>query len=128
MEIPTDLKFTKDHEWIRLENDGSVTVGITQFAQDALGDIVYVEVPAVGENIDSGAEFGVVESVKAVSDIYAPLSGEVVEVNLALEDTPELINESCYDEGWLLRIKPSDEAELDKLLDAEGYREILSAE
>lgn len=128
MNIPTELKYTKEHEWVRLEDDDVVTVGITEFAQEALGDIVYVEVPAIGDEIEAGAEFGVVESVKAVSDIYAPLAGEVVDVNLVLEDTPELINESPYDEGWLLKIKLANIADFEALLDAEGYREILAAE
>lgn len=128
MEIPSDLKFTKDHEWVRIEGDGVVAVGITHFAQDALGDIVYVEVPDVGDPVETGGEFGVVESVKAVSDIYAPVAGEVVEVNLALEDAPELVNESPYEDGWILKIKVSDDGELDSLLDAEDYRELLDSE
>ncbi len=128
MEIPSDLKFTKDHEWVRIEGGGVVAVGITHFAQDALGDIVYVEVPDVGDPVETGGEFGVVESVKAVSDVYAPVAGEVVEVNLALEDAPELVNESPYEDGWILKIKMSDEGELDNLMDAEDYRELLDSE
>ena len=128
MEIPAELKFTKDHEWVRLDDDDIVTVGITHFAQEALGDIVYVEVPAVGLELESGGEFGVVESVKAVSDVYAPVAGVVAEVNLALEDNPELVNESPYDEGWILKMSVKDPAVLEDLLDAEGYRELLDSE
>ncbi|SDK01161.1 glycine cleavage system protein GcvH [Microbulbifer yueqingensis] len=121
-EIRNELKYLSSHEWARLEEDGTVTVGISDHAQDALGDVVYVETPEVGATLAAGDEAGVVESVKAASDIYAPVSGEVVEVNEALEDAPETVNSSPYDEGWFYRVKPSDTSELDKLLDADAYR------
>ncbi|WGL15947.1 glycine cleavage system protein GcvH [Microbulbifer bruguierae] len=121
-EIRSELKYASSHEWARLEEDGTVTVGISDHAQDALGDVVYVETPEVGQVLTAGEEAGVVESVKAASDIYSPISGEVVAVNGALEDEPETVNSSPYDDGWFFRIKPSDESELDKLLDAEAYK------
>ncbi|WP_308365413.1 MULTISPECIES: glycine cleavage system protein GcvH [unclassified Microbulbifer] len=121
-EIRSELKYLSSHEWARLEEDGTVTIGISDHAQDALGDVVYVETPEVGTNLAAGDEAGVVESVKAASDIYAPVSGEVVAVNEALEDAPETVNASPYDDGWFFRVKPSDTSELDKLLDAEAYR------
>lgn len=121
-EIRSELKYLSSHEWARLEEDGTVTIGISDHAQDALGDVVYVETPEVGTNLAAGDEAGVVESVKAASDIYAPVSGEVVAVNEALEDAPETVNASPYDDGWFFRVKPSDPSELDKLLDAEAYR------
>jgi glycine cleavage system H protein len=122
-EIRNELKYLSSHEWARLEEDGTVTVGISDHAQDALGDVVYVETPEVGTVLAAGDEAGVVESVKAASDIYSPISGEVIEVNEALEDAPETVNASPYDDGWFYRIKPSDPSELDKLLDADAYRE-----
>ncbi|MGL6160010.1 glycine cleavage system protein GcvH [Microbulbifer sp.] len=121
-EIRSELKYLSSHEWARLEEDGTVTIGVSDHAQDALGDVVYVETPEVGTNLAAGDEAGVVESVKAASDIYAPVSGEVVAVNEALEDAPETVNASPYDDGWFFRVKPSDPSELDKLLDAEAYR------
>ena len=121
-EIRSELKYASSHEWARLEEDGTVTVGISDHAQDALGDVVYVETPEVGTTLSAGEEAGVVESVKAASDIYAPISGEVIAVNDALEDEPETVNSSPYDDGWFFKIKPSDESELDKLLDAEAYK------
>ena len=121
-EIRSELKYASSHEWARLEEDGTVTVGISDHAQDALGDVVYVETPEVGQTLSAGEEAGVVESVKAASDIYAPISGEVVAVNEALEDEPETVNSSPYDDGWFFKIKPSDESELDKLLDADAYK------
>jgi len=121
-EIRSELKYASSHEWARLEDDGTVTIGISDHAQDALGDVVYVETPEVGATLTAGEEAGVVESVKAASDIYAPISGEVVAVNEALEDEPETVNSSPYDDGWFFRIKPSDESELEKLLDADAYR------
>lgn len=125
MEIPSGLKFTKEHEWVRDEGDGVVTVGISSYAQDALGDIVYVEVPEVGRALEAGEEFGVVESVKAVSDVYCPVTGEVVEVNEALEDNPELINESAFDNGWMIRVKLVDRGELVGMMDVEEYEAYL---
>jgi glycine cleavage system H protein len=119
--IPTELRYAASHEWARLEDDGSVVVGITDHAQDALGDVVFVELPEVGSAVEMGAECAVVESVKAASDIYAPVSGEIIEVNEALEDAPETINEDSYGDGWLFRIQPDNEDQLNDLLDAEGY-------
>ncbi|WP_299595008.1 glycine cleavage system protein GcvH [uncultured Microbulbifer sp.] len=121
-EIRSELKYASSHEWARLEEDGTVTVGISDHAQDSLGDVVYVETPEVGQTLSAGEEAGVVESVKAASDIYAPISGEVIAVNGALEDEPETVNSSPYDDGWFFKIKPSDESELDKLLDADAYK------
>src|SRR5262245_44797216 len=120
MTVPTDLKYTDSHEWARLEPDGSVTVGITHHAQDRLGDLVYVENPAVGKRFQKGQECGVVESVKAASDIYAPVSGEVIAINDALSTHPEAINQDAY-AAWMFKLKPSDPAELAALLDAAGY-------
>ncbi|MBY6190154.1 glycine cleavage system protein GcvH [Microbulbifer agarilyticus] len=121
-EIRNELKYASSHEWARLEEDGTVTVGISDHAQDALGDVVYVETPEVGQTLSAGEEAGVVESVKAASDIYAPISGEVVAINEALEDEPETVNSSPYDDGWFFKVKPSDEGELEKLLDADAYK------
>jgi glycine cleavage system H protein len=124
---PTDLKYATSHEWARLDGD-IITVGITDHAQEALGDLVFVELPEVGDSINAGDEAGVVESVKAASDIYAPVSGEVVEINPALEDTPELINSDPYGEGWMYKIKVSDLAELDDMMSADEYDAQVSAE
>ena len=117
----TELKYAASHEWARLEEDGTVTVGISDHAQQALGDVVFVEAPDIGDDLDAGGEAGVVESVKAASDIYSPVSGEVVAVNEVLEDAPETINEDPYGEGWMFRIKPVDVSEFDELLNAEAY-------
>ncbi|RMF97093.1 MAG: glycine cleavage system protein GcvH [Gammaproteobacteria bacterium] len=125
-EVPENLKYTSDHEWCRLEDDGSVTVGITDHAQQALGELVYVELPEVGAEFAAGDACAVVESVKAASDVYAPLGGEVVEVNEQLEGEPELVNSSPYDEGWLLRLTPADPAAMDELLDPENYEQVLA--
>jgi glycine cleavage system H protein len=125
MNFPEDLLYTDEHEWARVEDDGSVTVGITDHAQDALGDVVYVEVPEVGASFGAGEDFGVVESVKTVSDLYAPVSGEIVAVNEELEDAPEMVNEEPYGGGWVVRIEPADDDELDALMDVEAYREFL---
>jgi glycine cleavage system H protein len=124
---PTDLKYATSHEWARLDSD-IITVGITDHAQEALGDLVFVELPEVGDSVNAGDEAGVVESVKAASDIYAPVSGEVVEINPALEDTPELINSDPYGEGWMYKIKVSDLAELDDMMSADEYDAQVSAE
>ncbi len=121
MEVPANLKYSKDHEWVREEAGGIVTMGITNHAQDALGDIVFFEAPSNGTAVEQGDEFCVVESVKAVSDVYAPISGTIVEVNEAVVDTPELVNESPYKDGWLVKIEILDPAELDDLMDAEAY-------
>jgi len=120
LKTPTDLKYARSDEWVRLEGDVA-TIGISDFAQDQLNDIVFVELPAVGTDVDPGTAFGVVESVKAASDIYAPISGTVLETNSALEDTPELINSDPYERGWLIKIKVSDASGLDALMDAEAY-------
>ena len=119
--IPSDLKYVASHEWLRLEADGTITVGITDHAQDALGDVVFVELPEVGTTVEADQEIAVVESVKAASDVYAPISGEIVAVNTELESSPELVNSAPYTDGWLFSIKASDESELASLLDAEGY-------
>lgn len=120
MSYPDDLRYSKEHEWVRV--DGSrATVGITSFATDELGDIVFVELPEVGTALAQFGAFGVVESVKAVSDLYAPISGEVVEVNEALRDTPELLNSDPFGEGWIARVEMADDGELDALMDAEAY-------
>jgi glycine cleavage system H protein len=120
-QTPIGLKYASSHEWARLEEDGTVTVGISDHAQQALGDVVFVEAPDVGDDLDAGGEAGVVESVKAASDIYSPVSGEVVAINAVLEDTPETINEDPYGEGWMFRVKPADLSELDELLSADAY-------
>jgi len=127
-EIPSELKYAKTHEWTRLEEDGTVTVGITDHAQDALGDVVFVEQPEVGARLAAQEEAGVVESVKAASDIYAPISGTVFAVNDTLEDTPENVNEDCYGDGWFFKIEPDDAADLDELMDAAAYGEMLDSE
>lgn len=121
-DIPGNLRYAKTHEWIRLEGDGTATVGITDHAQDAMGDLVYVQLPEVGEQKTAGDETGVVESVKAASDIYAPVDGEVIEVNSALEDTPELVNEDPYDRGWLFKLRVNDEKQVEALLTADQYQ------
>ncbi len=124
MSVPGDLQYTKSHEWVRVE-DGVATVGITDHAQDELGDVVFVELPEQGATLAPGDSFGAVESVKAVSDLYAPVGGEVVEVNSALEDSPEKINEDPYGEGWILKLRISDEADL---LSAADYEKLLEEE
>ena len=119
--IPSELKYATSHEWVRNEGNGVVTVGITEHAQDLLGDMVFVELPEVGDTVSTGDDVAVAESVKAASDIYAPVTGEVVEVNEDLEDSPELVNSDAFGDGWLFKLKIEDEGELDSLLDAEGY-------
>ena len=120
---PTELKYASSHEWARLEDDGTVTVGISDHAQGALGDVVFVELPELGTVFAAGDEAGVVESVKAASDIYAPVGGEVIEVNTALEDQPEMVNAEPYNEGWFFKLQPSDTDELDALLSAGEYQQ-----
>ena len=120
---PSELKYASSHEWARLEEDGTVTVGITDHAQEALGDVVFVELPEVGTLLAAAEETGVVESVKAASDIYAPLGGEVIAINERLEDEPETVNADPYNDGWFYRLKPSDTAELEALLSAEDYQQ-----
>jgi glycine cleavage system H protein len=122
-QTPSELKYASSHEWARLEEDGTVTIGITDHAQEALGDVVFVELPEVGDRLAAGDEAGVVESVKAASDIYAPLSGEVIAINSALEDEPETVNGDPYNDGWFFRIQPDDTEELQNLLSAEDYAE-----
>jgi glycine cleavage system H protein len=124
-ELPKELKYASSHEWARLESDGTSVVGITDHAQEALGDVVYVELPEVGSTIDAGAEVAVVESVKAASDIYAPVTGEVVEINPALEDEPETVNHSPYADGWFFRVKPAGLGELEDMLDADDYQNAI---
>lgn len=124
MSIPADLKYTKDHEWLKLLDGDEAIIGITDFAQNSLGDITFVEVPEVGDSFDAGESFGVVESVKAASDLYMPVDAEVVEVNEALEDSPESVNTSPYEDGWIMKIKVKDSESLSELLDATAYEEI----
>ncbi|MGB0494904.1 MAG: glycine cleavage system protein GcvH [Kangiellaceae bacterium] len=120
--VPSDLKYISSHEWVRLEDDGSVTIGITDHAQELLGDIVYVELPDIDSEVAVEDEMAVVESVKAASDIYAPISGTITEVNELLEDAPETINSSPYDDGWMFKMQPSEPSELDNLIDSEAYQ------
>ncbi len=124
MEIPEDLHYTKDHEWAR-NDDGEVVIGITDYAQSELGDIVFIDLPEVGTVILQGKEFGTIEAVKAAADIYAPVSGEIVAVNGLLDQSPELVNQSPYEDGWFVRVKISDEEELKTLLTADEYRELI---
>ncbi len=125
MNIPQDLKYTQDHEWVRIEGD-EATVGITDFAQHELGDIVYVEVETEGETLAKEAVFGTVEAVKTVSDLFVPLSGEIIAFNDALEDTPELVNDDPYGEGWIVKIKLNNLSEIENLLSDEGYQAVIS--
>jgi glycine cleavage system H protein len=124
MDIPPDLRYSSDHEWARVE-EGRVRIGITDYAQDALGDVVFVEVPEAGTEVERGASFSEVESTKSVSEIYAPVSGVIAEINADLADSPERLNDDPYGEGWICIIDPSDPAQLDELLDAEGYRALI---
>lgn len=123
MNIPENLKYTKDHEWIKVDGDEAY-VGITDYAQNELGDVVFVEIETEGESLDKEEVFGTVEAVKTVSDIFMPISGEVMEVNSKLEDSPEIVNKDPYGEGWLIKVKISDKSELDDLLDASKYKEL----
>ena len=125
---PPELYYAKTHEWVRREEDGTVTVGITEHAQDALGDVVYVETPEVGDSIAAGDQAGVVESVKAASDIYAPLSGEVVATNEGLEDAPETVNSDAFNDGWFFKLQPQDISELDALMSAAEYEQLCDEE
>lgn len=127
-EVPTDLRYTSSHEWVRLEDDGSVTIGITDHAQEALGDLVFVEPPEVGTTLSQGDACCVIESVKAASDIYMPINGEIIDTNNALVDEPEIINNSAYDDGWIFKIKPADEDDVDQLMDASTYESELEDE
>ncbi|KGR91633.1 glycine cleavage system protein H [Ureibacillus massiliensis 4400831 = CIP 108448 = CCUG 49529] len=124
MSTPKDLRYSEEHEWVKVEN-GKVRIGITHFAQSELGDIVFVELPQVGDEIQSNEPFGSVESVKTVSELYAPITGKVVEVNSELEDSPELVNESPYEKAWMIIVEPSDISEVDQLLTPERYEEMI---
>ncbi len=127
-ETRDDLRYLSSHEWARVEADGTVSVGISDYAQDSLGDVVYVELPEVGTQVNAGQEAGVVESVKAASDIFSPVSGEVIAINAKLEEAPETVNESPYDDGWFFKVKPSDIDELEDCLDADAYKEQIEEE
>ncbi|PLX60531.1 glycine cleavage system protein GcvH [Sedimenticola selenatireducens] len=126
--VPNDLKYAKSHEWVRDEEDGTVFVGITEHAQELLGDLVFVELPEVGDTVDAGSECAVVESVKAASDVYSPVSGEVIAINEALADAPETVNQDAFGDGWLFQVKLSAPAELDDLLYADAYSEVMESE
>lgn len=125
MNFPTNVKYTNEHEWIRLEGDEAY-VGITDYAQEQLGDIVFVDVTTEGETLEKGEVFGTIEVVKTVSDLFLPIGGEVLEINLELEEHPELVNKDPYGDGWLIKIKPTDTTEMDELLDAEAYKQIIN--
>ncbi len=125
MEFPKDLRYTKSHEWVR-KTDSGVVVGITAFAVEQLGDITLVELPEVGKTFAAAADFGTIESVKSVSDLYAPLAGDVTRVNEDLDDSPELVNEDCYKKGWLVEMKPANDADVDALLDADAYAKLVA--
>lgn len=127
-ELPGDLKFQKSHEWVRVEDDGRARIGISEHAQGLLGDLVYVELPKVGDHVEAGSSCAVVESVKAASDIYAPVSGEVVEVNEALADKPETINEDAFGDGWLFVVKLDDRGELDALMGPDDYQQVIDSD
>ncbi len=127
-DVPTELKYTKSHEWVRVEDDGIVTVGITDHAQELLGDLVFVELPEVGAEFGAGTECAVVESVKAASDVYCPVAGEVLEANEVLADAPETINQDAYEAGWIFRLRISAPAELESLMDADSYAEHVESE
>ena len=126
-DTPTDARYAETHEWARLDDDGHVVVGVSDYAQEQLGDVVYVELPEVGQQVDAGSEAGVVESVKAASDIYAPVSGTVVSINTSLEDAPELVNQDPYGDGWFFSIEPDSSDELEDLMDAADYSEFCEA-
>ncbi|MBT8081292.1 MAG: glycine cleavage system protein GcvH [Gammaproteobacteria bacterium] len=127
-ELPGDLLYTKDHEWLRREDDGTVSVGVTDHAQSALGDLVYVELPEVGQEVEEGGDMAVVESVKAASDVYAPIAGTVAAVNEQLADTPETINADAYGEGWIVKLQPSGDIDEGELMTPDAYQELLDEE
>ncbi len=127
-DIPANLKYSKSHEWVEVQGDGTVKIGITDHAQELLGDMVFVEVPEVGAAVSVGEECAVVESVKAASDVYSPVTGEVVAVNEELADSPDLVNHHPYGDGWIMQVKLSEEGELDELMDADAYTELVSEE
>ncbi len=124
MNIPNELKYSAEHEWVRVEGEEAV-IGVTEFAQGELGDVVFLEIETEGETLSKGEIFGTIEAVKTVSDLFMPIDGEVLEVNPALEDTPELVNSSPFDEGWMIRVKLSDPSQLDDLMSAEAYAELI---
>lgn len=126
--IPANLRYADSHEWVLDNGDGTVTIGISDHAQQALGDVVFVELPEVGRTLAVGDEVGVIESVKAASDLYAPVAGEILAINEALEDAPETVNESPYEEGWLMKVRLDDASALDDLLDADAYQAVIAAE
>ena len=123
--VPSNLRYTKDHEWVKVEGDGTVTVGITDYAQAALGDVTFIDLPKVGKQLEANDVFGTVESVKAASDLYSPVGGEVIAVNSSLNDTPDLVNREPYEKAWMIKMKLKSLAELDKLLDSSSYQSIL---
>ncbi|BES69926.1 glycine cleavage system protein GcvH [Marinobacter nanhaiticus D15-8W] len=125
-QIPADLKYIETHQWVRVASDGTAAVGITDFAQDQLGDVVFVELPEVGATVTGGEEAGVAESVKSASDVFSPVTGEVIEINESLDEEPEKLNDDPYGEGWLFRVKLADEGELDGLMDADAYGELVA--
>ena len=127
MNFPAELSYTQDHEWIRMEADGTAVVGITDFAQHELGDIVYIDVSSTGQSLSKGDVFGSVEAVKTVSDLFLPIEGEILELNPAIEKSPELLNSDPYGEGWIIRVKPADSGDKDGLLTAEAYQELVGA-
>jgi len=123
--VPSNLRYTKDHEWVKVESDGTVTVGITDYAQAALGYVTFIDLPKVGKQLESADVFGTVESVKAASDLYSPVSGEVIAINSSLNDTPDLVNREPYEKAWMIKMKLKSAAELDKLLDSSSYQSLL---
>ena len=125
MNVPTELRYTKTHEWVRLEKNGVATIGITDFAQEQLGDLTYIELPGVGDNVEAQSEVAVIESVKAAADIYAPVAGTITEINKKLEEQPELINSDPFGEGWMFKLRPDDASEVDMLLDADAYEDMI---
>ena len=127
-DLPSELRYASSHEWARVEEDGTVVIGITDHAQAQLGDVVYIELPDMGQILSAGEEAGVVESVKAASDVYAPISGEVIALNDKLEDEPETVNSEPYEDGWFYKLKPADEVELDGLLTSDAYAEVIASE
>jgi glycine cleavage system H protein len=123
--VPSNLHYTKDHEWVKVEGDGTVTVGITDYAQAALGDVTFIDLPKVGKQLEAADVFGTVESVKAASDLYSPVSGEVIAINSSLNETPDLVNREPYEKAWMIKMKLKSAAELDKLLDSSSYQSLL---
>ena len=124
MQVPTDLKYTEEHEWVKVDGE-TVLIGITDYAQGELGDVVFVELPETGSEITKGDPFGTIEAVKAVSDLFAPISGEIIEINDVLNDTPEIVNKSPYEDGWMIKVKITDATGLDELMDAKAYKAII---